>query len=442
MRWLLFFIFLLFGTLLVLPQWHFLNRVYPNTFLGTHNVGYKTREEIAQLLKKETNKKLKVKVRNRTYTFSYKDLGIEINKEHITQLLFEDNSRFFAERYGKLINALYSQKTVLPRFIISQEYYQRLEKMHFDFSVSRDEIVVDASSKTLLYKENEEVVAMEPESLKKELLFAFGTDKPLNPQLYKVTNTQYQLKASQYNQQLARVTEQPVQVIVQNSRKVYTVLMEKEDLRGLVTVLYQEPDLLIVGTDENILRNFVATKINYLLNSKDLEIDLFALREGLTSLFTSRLKGYDTNRVQAFITSSSNTHGTLSDRYIEVDISQQKMYLWEQGRSTGTYRISSGLYYPTPPGSYQILNKALNAYSSIYHVWMPYWMAFYMDPKVNAYLGIHELPYWIDTGGQEIRRPRDFIGSPHTGGCVSLDITDASTVYAWAQVGTPVVIYE
>jgi lipoprotein-anchoring transpeptidase ErfK/SrfK len=100
------------------------------------------------------------------------------------------------------------------------------------------------------------------------------------------------------------------------------------------------------------------------------------------------------------------------------------------------------LYYPTPPGHYQILNKAKNAFSDIYYVYMPYWMAFYLDPKINAYLGIHELPYWVTNDGQQIRRPRDFLGSPHTGGCISLDVGIAEKVYNWAEVGTKVEIYE
>jgi lipoprotein-anchoring transpeptidase ErfK/SrfK len=137
-----------------------------------------------------------------------------------------------------------------------------------------------------------------------------------------------------------------------------------------------------------------------------------------------------------------NTEGEVAEKYIEIDLSQQKMYLWEGGENVAVHRVSSGLYYATPPGHYQILNKANNAYSYIYHVWMPFWMAFSLDPQVNAYLGIHELPYWVDGVGQEIRRPRDFIGSPHTGGCVSLDVGEAELVYNWAEVGTPVWIFE
>ena len=50
--------------------------------------------------------------------------------------------------------------------------------------------------------------------------------------------------------------------------------------------------------------------------------------------------------------------------------------------------------------------------------------------------------YWIDSNGETIRRPRDFIGSPHTGGCVSLDVGMAKIVYDWADEGMLVLIYD
>ncbi len=137
-----------------------------------------------------------------------------------------------------------------------------------------------------------------------------------------------------------------------------------------------------------------------------------------------------------------NTDGTKKNKYIEIDISQQKMYLFEKGVLKKSYRVSTGLYYPTPTGVFTIFNKNLNAYSSIYHVWMAYWMAFYIDPYLKASFGIHELPYWYDASGKKKFRPRDFIGSPHTGGCVALDIGKAQEVYAFADVGTSVYIFD
>ena len=196
-----------------------------------------------------------------------------------------------------------------------------------------------------------------------------------------------------------------------------------------------------IGVKEPVFSQIMTGFQTQLLNN-DLQFNLKKLKQDLASLISTRFNGYDSNYVYAELIEKPNTEGKYADKYIEIDLSQQKMYLWENKEVLGIYIISSGLYFPTPPGQYKILNKALNAYSFIYHVWMPYWMAFSLDPTVNAYLGIHELPYYYDVTGTEIRRPRDFLGSPHTGGCVSLDVGIAEQVYNWVNIGTPVVIYE
>ena len=156
----------------------------------------------------------------------------------------------------------------------------------------------------------------------------------------------------------------------------------------------------------------------------------------------ARYYGYEVNDLLAKIDYQPNTNGEKADKYIEIDLSQQLIYLFENGKRSTTYKISSGLYYPTPKGEFQIMNKAINAYSDIYHVYMPYWMAFYYSDKIKAYFGIHELPYWVDQSGKQIQRPREFIGSPHTGGCVALDPSNAKDVYDFATIGMKVFIFE
>jgi lipoprotein-anchoring transpeptidase ErfK/SrfK len=99
------------------------------------------------------------------------------------------------------------------------------------------------------------------------------------------------------------------------------------------------------------------------------------------------------------------------------------------------------LEYPTPVGEFTILNKAGIGYSDIYDVWMPWWMGFNYSNELHAYFGIHELPYKL-SGNNVIRRPANFIGSPHTGGCVALGVGDAQEVYKFADIGTKVVIYQ
>jgi len=330
----------------------------------------------------------------------------------------------------------------MPNFIFTQQYYQKLKEMRFDFSTKQNRIVVDKQRKNLLLENNQDIFIIDETSLKKEIATNFGKTVPLVPKLSRVYDGKTQIKVETYNRQIDQVLAKPVEIYFEKSPKLVTELTEAE-LQDLLVVDYdQEKNQLSVGINEGKLTQKTKELEKRLYLNNDLQLDKAFYKQSLVSLISQRFNGSCVNSIFVRLIKKPNTNGLLAERYIEIDLSQQNMYLWEKGKNIAVYQVSSGLYYPTPPGEYKILNKAINAYSDIYHVWMPYWMAFSLDKKLNAYLGIHELPYYYDSTGTEIRRPRDFIGSPHTGGCVSLDIGKAELVYNWAQVGMPVLIFD
>lgn len=124
-------------------------------------------------------------------------------------------------------------------------------------------------------------------------------------------------------------------------------------------------------------------------------------------------------------------------KYIEIDISDQRMFYYQNGYQLGTYRISSGKWdMPTPLGEFKVLSKADVAYSAKYDLYMPNWMAFTYWGH-----GIHGLPYWKYDWGIA------YEGVWHLGyrvshGCVRLPLDGAKIVYNWADIGTKVVVHE
>ena len=413
------------------------NHLPANTYLNSDNFGLKNRNEILLYLATHKNPTLKIEVEKRIYQFEYADLGIifDLNATYADLVASGDGLRNFWSGFA-------SSRTIVPKLIFTQDYFDKLESMQFDFSTSKDEVRVDEKKKNLVYQNNQDIFVIDSESLRKEITDQFGKKNILRPRIHRVFNNSGRLKVEDYNRKIKNVLDVPVSLYYENGTQAIAEI-PKNDLQALIIINYEpQSELLSIGVSDEILISKI-NDLNRRLNlSADLELDRTDLKTKLISLINSRFNGVPVDYVYARLVESPNTNGEEAAKYIEIDISQQKMYLWENGQNIAIHRVSSGLYYPTPPGRYQILNKANNAYSSIYHVWMPYWMAFSLDRKVNAYLGIHELPYWIDSGGQEIRRPRDFIGSPHTGGCVSLDVGEAEKVYAWAQVGMPVIIFE
>lgn len=116
------------------------------------------------------------------------------------------------------------------------------------------------------------------------------------------------------------------------------------------------------------------------------------------------------------------------DRWIEVDLSEQKLYAWENGEIFLESLVSTGLpWWPTPEGEFTVWLKSRAVtmeggegkyYYNLPNV--PYVMFFQNDnlPKALGY-GLHGT-YWHD----------DF-GKVHSHGCVNLPTSIAKELYYW-----------
>ena len=121
-------------------------------------------------------------------------------------------------------------------------------------------------------------------------------------------------------------------------------------------------------------------------------------------------------------------------KYIDINLAQQIMTTFEDGKLLDSYMVSSGKPgYETPPGNYKIENKTPRAWSKEFGLFMPWWNALVPSGKI----GIHELPEW--PGGY--KEGAAHLGTPVSHGCVRLGVGPAKIVYDWAPIGTPVVVY-
>lgn len=118
---------------------------------------------------------------------------------------------------------------------------------------------------------------------------------------------------------------------------------------------------------------------------------------------------------------------------ILVDISEQRMYVYQDGALLWSFIVSTGEPgRDTRPGNYSVLNKIPNAYGATWNIWMPHWLGIYWAGYLQN--GIHALP--ILSGGGRLWD--GYLGTRVSYGCVILGIADAQTLYEWANVGTPV----
>lgn len=123
---------------------------------------------------------------------------------------------------------------------------------------------------------------------------------------------------------------------------------------------------------------------------------------------------------------------TPTEKRIEVDITHQKLKLFENNKQIAEYKISSGVRsHPTPLGEFKIHNKFPMAFSQRYKCWLPFWLAFTAD----GLYGFHGLPI---CDSREIGKA--VLGKPASHGCLRLDANEIRKLYQWTSIGTKIII--
>lgn len=118
-------------------------------------------------------------------------------------------------------------------------------------------------------------------------------------------------------------------------------------------------------------------------------------------------------------------------KFISADLLEMTLTLYENGLKLKSFPVVSkgkpGSHWETPTGRYTINSKTPDHFSSIGKVHMPYSMQFYGN------FFIHGWPYYPD--GTPV--PEGF-----SGGCIRLSTENAKEVYAFADVDTPLYVFE
>lgn len=120
---------------------------------------------------------------------------------------------------------------------------------------------------------------------------------------------------------------------------------------------------------------------------------------------------------------------------IVIDLSQQRLYAYENGLLENTFLISSGKFpWRTPVGNHSVLAKIHYVdYTWSYGVNDPRNYALGFVPynlRIYPHIYIH-YAYWHNN-----------FGYPMSHGCVNVNLENSKWIYDWAQEGIPVVVQE
>ncbi|HUZ77773.1 MAG TPA: L,D-transpeptidase family protein [Chloroflexota bacterium] len=144
---------------------------------------------------------------------------------------------------------------------------------------------------------------------------------------------------------------------------------------------------------------------------------------------------------------SAATPLVVSDQRIVVSLSQQRLWAYNGDRVYLTSLVTTGgPELPTPTGTFHVLAKdAPFTFHSPWPKGNPFW---YADSPVSYALlfddrgyFIHDAPWraWFGPGSNAVR---GIPAGPTTGshGCVNVPLRAEAQLFAWANVGTPVIV--
>ena len=122
-----------------------------------------------------------------------------------------------------------------------------------------------------------------------------------------------------------------------------------------------------------------------------------------------------------------STTGSGGEHWIDVDLSQQRVYAYEGDTVVNSFIVSTGTWQtPTVTGQYHVWIKLLSTPMSgpgYYLPGVPYTMYFYKGYALHG-------TYWHNN-----------FGTPMSHGCVNLSIPDSEWLYNFSSVGTLVNVH-
>ncbi len=127
--------------------------------------------------------------------------------------------------------------------------------------------------------------------------------------------------------------------------------------------------------------------------------------------------------------------GSGSGKRVVFDISDQRVWLVDKGDEVRrTYLVSGSLTDNLDPGTYAVYSRSRHAVGINDSGVMEYFTRF--TRGVNAAIGFHSIP---TKNGRSLQTEKQ-LGTPQSHGCIRQATPDAKRLWAFAPIGTKVVV--
>lgn len=405
--------------------------LFDNLKIRSLDLSKKTIPEATGLLEKYMGKQAFVNFPHRRFVISYEDIGVKFNtgvlKDYVDNCLPKFSGCSQEEPKQRLGDALVSlDQTKFNEFVNSlNESVKSLllspdlsfDEGNFKAHNPKAEIRIDSDA---LYSQ------LTPEKIFSEQEISISTviSNP-DPERQKQLTKELVDKSTSYPL-LIKYGRQPVDI-------------KSAELAGFIRIKENDAESVAVIQKDSIGGYLNSLKEKYPTISVELEPEAAILAIEYALLF--RVGGEDPKTAVILpLQGGPSTDGTLANKYLELNKTQQRLHAFENGELKKTYIVGTGLTWETPSGDFKILRKTPMTISYTGGWYMPYYMP--IGTVYGYFFGFHEIPYRKNAQGQITSRDVNTMGSPATGGCIQLYRKDAIELFEWADIGMPVLIHD
>ena len=180
------------------------------------------------------------------------------------------------------------------------------------------------------------------------------------------------------------------------------------------------------------------SKGEFLARVEDEVINYDSLFDKVNSAY---LAGINNVKIELDYKITAGTDGKYADKYIEIDNSQQRLYVWEEGDIIKEIALSGPVYGYQVYGVFPIVDKGREPIAPG-GKYMPYWMAFYYSKKQDSWYGLHALIWGYNEDGTKWYELARNIGTRQSAGCIRMMFDDAKWLYENFEKGDLILIHE
>lgn len=434
--------------------------IYPGVSVAGRDLSFKSRVEARKILASmQEKRKFDVKVGSKIFTADSDDLGAKYDLDKTLDLAYNAGHSnpipllgfFDVNSRGQLGYAYNLNQTELKKFTSNIVSSVGSDPVNANLKAvdGRVEIIPDKEG----YKIDQKILTDLIQSS-----IADGKDKNLVLDLKPVKAALQQSQLGDSKQKAEQILSRSVvlnyegrqfiptktdmgywlkfdQVQDQKGKMHLDVSLSREQIKGYLQSVANEVDTAPVNKKVDI-RNGVSSITQEGRDGKVINQDS-AVDEIMNNLINNSVSINLQSQPIAFNTETNRSVSLDYGRYIEVNLSLQRLWAYQDNQAIFTTPITSGATgagFPTVTGLFSIYAKERSRYLNgrpygwNYNVYVDYWMPFY-----GGY-GLHDADWRSSFGGSDY-----YYGGSH--GCVNMPKSAAAFLYGWADIGTPVWVH-